>query len=347
MTRYHPESIHALPRTGGEGRSGRTAIRPKPLTAEELARAEQVAQRLHESLGMLVLELPEHARGASGMARYLRVVRNTCQRVVATLAESPPTAGMLARLPGIQGLQQIAAAFRRIEADEAGIAAVEAAIKQFAQLIRELAGSQSRLADRLARAASGRESEHALPPAQAALAARKNLFDAAADVTGRQCDVFLSIYCFRIHPDGQRLERVLAQGRIGQTARPDAMPFAFRAGDTRSEEKGGEGRAFASLDRTPAHGHTPHAILERFASDPLPLVVSRGSEGQLVQMIDHTAAPPGQPFDVVVANRSAHPAMIPGTDKSSLDEVWTLLNYPSRWLVLDVYLHRDMERMFR
>lgn len=323
------------------------ASEPQPLSEEETARADLVARRLHAVLHTLVESLPKHARGASGMARHLSVVRNTCQRVVTAVAEPQAAAQTLARFPGVQGLQLLIQGFRGVGEDEANVAAALAAVEQYDQLIRDLAGSQSKLVERLNAVAPvpGRVRSQT---SEAAEIARQRLFAAAAEVAGRRCEVNLSLYAFRLHPqDRGQLERVLVTGQIGQVATPDAMPFAFTAGDTHYDARGDAGRAFVSLDKTPAHGHTPAAVLEAFSSDPLPVVTSRGSKGQLVQTVDHRSAPRGESIDVVVANRSVHPARVPGTKRPTLDEVWVLVNYPSRHLIFDVYLHRDMERMFR
>ena len=318
-----------------------------PLTAEQASRAEQLARRLHSVLKSVVDALPDHARGASGMSRHLSVVRNTCQRVVTALA-SPPSPDVLTKLPGVRGLELFTDGFGKLGGDEATLAATSAAIRQFEEFLKEVGGSQSKLAERIEATVRGERDSASLTPNHEAALAREQLFAAAAKVMGRQSNVKISIYMFRPHPtDSTQFERVLAHGEIGQLIGPNPMPFAFRAGDTRHEEKRASGKVFASLDEVPAHGYTPNAILKEFCSDPLPLVTSRGSEGQLVQIIDHKALSYDDAIDVVIANRSIHPVKIPDTDKMSLDEAWTLLFYPARHLIFDVYLHRDMERLFR
>lgn len=323
------------------------ANRVTPLSSEQAARAGQLARRLHSVLGSLVGSLPDHARGASGMSRHLSVVRNTCQRVVTALSESP-SADVLTKLPGIRGLEQFVEGFEQIGGDEATLAATTAAIQQFDNFLKEVGGSQSKLAERIDAIPRIESDGGGLAPMREAALAREHLCSAAAKVMGRQSDVKVSLYMFQPHPtDPSKFERVLAHGEIGQRVGPDPMPFVFRTGDTRSEEKHASGHVFASLDEIPAHGHTPNAILEEFCSDPLPLVTSRGSEGQLVQIIDHTAIGPDEALDVMIGNRSVHPVKMPDTGKPALDEVWTLQSYPARHLIFDVYLHRDMERMFR
>lgn len=317
-----------------------------PLTSEQAARADHLARRLHGVLAALVETLPDHARGASGMSRHLSVVRNTCQRVVSALAD-PPAIETLTTLPGVRGIEQFLEGFEKIDGDAATIASAATAVRQFDDFLTEIGGSQSKLAERIERSSVIERDDPTHAPNRAAAKAREALCAAAAQVVGRQCDVKVSLYIFRDHPTDSRLERVLAQGEIGQLVGAEPMPFAFRAGDTRHKEKHAEGKIFASLDKTPAHGSTPNAILNEFCSDPLPLVTSRDSEGHVVQMVDASALPDGHPTDVIIANRSVHPGRMPDTGKSSFDEVWTLMFYPARHLIFDVYLHRDMERRFR
>jgi hypothetical protein len=319
-----------------------------PLSAEEAERALQVAGRLQAVLRTLVGTLPEHARGASGMSRYLSIVRSTCQRGVSVVSEPTASVGMLTRLPGVKGLRRLVEGFRAIGTDSANIASAHAAIDQLELLIKDLAGSQTKLADRINANALELDINSAVLPARSAELARKQLFASAVEVMGRQIDVRISLYAFRLHPDNSdTLERVLVTGRIGQLARIDAMPFSFRAGDTQQDQEGDRSTRFATLDDTPAHGSTPNAILRSFSTDPLPLVTSRGSDGQLVQIIDRASSRPSEPIDLVLANRSTHPAMVPNTNQPTLDEVWSLINYPARHLIFDVYLHRNMERLYR
>ena len=318
------------------------------LSAEEAERAIQVAGRLQAVLRTLVGTLPEHARGASGMSRYLSVVRSTCQRSVSVISEPAASVGMLTRLPGVKGLRQLVQGFSTIGTDPANLASAHAAIDQLELLIKDLAGSQTKLADRINTNALELDGAPSVFPARSAELARKRLFMSAAEVMGRQSDVKISLYAFRLHPDDHdKLERVLVTGQIGELARMDAMPFSFTAGDTKHEAEGDRSTPLATLDETLAHGPTPNAVLREFCSDPLPLITSRGSEGQLVQIIDQASIRPNEPIDLVLANRSAHPAMVPNTNKPTLDEVWSLINYPARHLIFDVYIHRDMERMYR
>ncbi|MCH8807457.1 MAG: Maf family protein [Planctomycetes bacterium] len=118
------------------------------------------------------------------MARHLSVVRNTCQRVVTAVAEPQAAAQTLARFPGVQGLQLLIQGFRGVGEDEANVAAALAAVEQYDQLIRDLAGSQSKLVERL-NAVAPVPARVRSQTSEAAEIARQRLFAAAAEVAGR------------------------------------------------------------------------------------------------------------------------------------------------------------------
>jgi hypothetical protein len=320
---------------------------PRPLTTPEWGEAQRVAERLHTELSHLIALLPEHARGASGMARHLDVLRATCQRVVAALGEGPVGPLVLARLPGVDGLRQFLEGFRRSGADVGEIEAAESAVEAFERLITALGGSQTRLAERLQLSAGPRGAPETglATPAQ-----REALFNTAVAITGRRCEVSLSIYAFRVAPDSPSvLERGLAKGQIGSVITPGGLPMVLSSGDTVKAEDEvrrlsvlapGDGRSAPEM-----RGRTPEAVLRPFSSDPLPMVTSRNRRGKLFQVIDPAAA--GEPLDVVTALRARHPLIDPQTGKTTLDAVWSLVSCPTARLIFDVYLHEGLERSYR
>jgi hypothetical protein len=329
------------------------ASEPKPLSNEELARADAVARRLHSELRSAVLALPERGRGATGMARHLDIERTTCQRIVTAISEPSVGPALLSRVPGIRGLRQFVEACRAARssgdggADEGRLATLEAAIEQFDNLLRDLGGSQSALIRRISAVARARQGE---PDGEhrghRSEAARRRIFEGAADVAGRHSDVNIALYAFRPWADDpDQIERALVYGAIGHRARPDAVPFVVITGhfsDTRSENKP---VGYTSLDSTPAKGHTPQAVLTEFSSDPPPLVTSGGPNGTLLQTIDPAATADGAAVDILVANYSRNHGRHPVLEDIPIEEVWTLTHYPTKYLLFDVYLHRDMARM--
>ena len=340
---------HSPPRSRGTAKvvvmpglaSSRTES-TSPLTPDEQRRAERVAARLHSDLGRIVALFPAHAAGGSAMARYLDIVRNTCQRVITALADSDPSVQTLAKLPGVKGLEQFLEAARARGIDGATIDVAESAVREFEAFIEESGRSHSGLIARIeapmtAGAAAPEDSEQA----------RAELVAAAARVTGRFVNATVSTYIFAPdRDDPSRLHRVLATALIGNTVTPSAMPVVLTSGQTR-EWVDQRDASTTFLDESPVRGSTPQAILEPFTTRPLPTVTTRGEPGNLVHVIDPRGLDDHTMFDVVTALRSVHPIRDPESGAPTLNEVWTLVNAPTRRLVQDVFLHADLERDYR
>ena len=312
-----------------------------PLSSEQLARAERLAARLQAELRAIVGSFPAHARGASGMARHIGVVRNTCQRVVSVLQESSPSAQTLVSLPGVRGLEQFLEGAERAGAEASQVELARAAVLEFERFIKENAGSQSKLGERLSAPGAG-AGEDGL----CGLAARASLYQSAVHVTGRSCQVAISIEAYRPTPgDDASIERAVVNGMIQTSVTPGGMPASILAGDTLDPDQEPQPDP-VSLDNEPTRGAAPSTILSAFSTTPLPLVTTRGSGSQLIQVVDPERVAPGALFDIVTARRFVHPSANPD-GSPALDSVWSLVNCPSQRLLFDVYFHRDMERRFR
>lgn len=342
-TERNPPKSGIVHVVSGIGNQVRGRANKKPLSASEWAEAGQVAARLKAELSALIETLPEHSRHASGLARELSVLRVTCHRVVAAVQDeaSPMT---LARLPGVEGLRQFIDGFRKTGVDAAERESALSAVEAFERLIAASGGSQTKLIERLQAGggAGGEGDETEL----ASKEDRAGLFEFASRVTGRSCEVALSIYAFRECADAPgMMDRALAKGIIGSLLTPGGLPMVLSSGDTVHGEE--EARRITLLHGENAQGRTPEAMLKPFTTDPLPMVTSRGRGGVFHQVIDPMERYDGQPLDVVTALRARHPVMDPQTGKPTLDAVWSLVNCPSKRLILDVYLDLEMERKYR
>ncbi|MFT3683966.1 MAG: hypothetical protein QM783_03390 [Phycisphaerales bacterium] len=144
------------------------------------------------------------------------------------------------------------------------------------------------------------------------------------------------------------LERALCKGQIGAVVAPGGLPLILGSGDTLKTEED-------ALRTGPGpSGRTPETILSAFSTSPLPTITNKSRTGATHQVIDPSAfAIDGEsgfeprPIDVVTALRACHLMYDPKTGMPTLDAVWSLVNGPSARLILDVYLHADMERNFR
>jgi hypothetical protein len=256
---------------------------------------------------------------------------------VAAAEAGAADASLLTRTPGVQGLRQLVDALAQAGVAAGPVADAQAAIEQFAELLKSVGGSQSRLARRLELTAASSE-----PATDEGTRRRhrENLFEAALGVTGRFSETSVAVFMYRPVPgEPGRMESVVLSGLIGHSARPDAVPLILQ---TESRESGSsKRREFRTLDEAPARGRTPSAVLEEFSSRPLPLVTSSGPDGLLVQSIDPAVAAK-TPVDVVIARRAGGSSPHPATEQPPVHEIWTLQHFPARHLIVDVLLHRDL-----
>ncbi|MEO0651710.1 MAG: hypothetical protein AAFZ65_13625 [Planctomycetota bacterium] len=168
------------------------------------------------------------------------------------------------------------------------------------------------------------------------------LFEAAREVTGRASDCWVAVYVYRPCPDDpSRVEVLRAYGLRGHSARRDAVPLVVHNFSSGIDDPDGDPR-FANLEQARAEGRTPTIVLENFTSSPPPLVTARQPGEFLVQSIDAPSPSGGAPVDLMLATRSSFPH--PANHDPHLEEVWALVNFPARHLLLDVYLHPDLAR---
>lgn len=314
----------------------------RPLDASEAAAGARIAARLHADLGRLVAQLPPAARGGSGMARHLGIVRNTCQRVSHALQDAEPSIATLAKLPGIKGLEQLLDAMRQrgVRAEDLDLTALS--VQRFARFIQDHAGSHARLIARIETPSDGSGGL-----ALGGEVTRKALFEAASGVTGRNAEASVSLYAFRPAPDDPGvLQRATVTGLWRTVVVPGGMPIVIAAGDT-LHWADAKGRTMLLADQSAAAGVTPDALLPEFTTSPLPSVSSRGRSGNLIQVIDPADLGSPETLDVFTLARANHPMRDPETGAITLDEVWSLANCASRRLVFDVFVHRDLERQIR
>ena len=311
--------------------------RPPALDAEERALAERTALRLRSELVALLEALPPDARHASGLARFLGVDRTSCQRVVFLAARPFPGLEVYERLPGVRALRALEAAARASAPPiEPGVVdGLGAATKQLQETIASLGGSLSRLCRRIAAEDAGRSRARASSEEGDA---RTRLFEAAREITGRGSECWVAVYVYRPSPtDPERLEILRANGLLGHSARRDAVPLVVHNFSSGKEPQG----RFENLDAEQGDA-SPTIVLEDFTSNPPPLVTARQPEEFLVQSVDTPTGGTSRPVDLMLATRASLPH--PASQTPPIEEVWALVNFPSRHLLLDVYLHPELAR---
>lgn len=315
-----------------------------PLSTNDMAELLTAIETLRIEIRSFLSALPVEGQSASGLARLLRVERTTCQRLVFSAMQPAGDVKLAAALPGVQGLRMVITRATTVFSRQAGLRDVarqlSAAVDAYERLIRRLAGSRARLLSRLAAPGSRAMSDRA---ATDPTSAREQLFEAAAELSGRQSDQWLAVHLYEPTANPDRLVQTRAHGLLGHVARPDAVPLTFHAFATAppSAEKNDDLGRFLPLAPA-ADDDVPAEVLRQFTSDPPPVVRSKQPQEFLVQTLDRQPSAAAEPFDIVfgMTGVMAHP----GRYAPFLEEVWALVNFPVRRLLLDVYLHREIAR---
>jgi hypothetical protein len=315
-----------------------------PLDPQELARVQQVARRLRAEVASAVNSLPVRYTTAGLMSKAIKVNRTVCHRLLTALDPATDDLAAVAMLPGIQGLRQCTRAIAKHGGDRSRTAAADAAIEQFSHLIREMAGSQTRLAARLRLNASGMKGSARGQAPSRRIQLRERLYHAAAGVIGRHIRARANISVLRPSvANPEEIEYAHTRYFIGHEMSPDAVPLIVSTNiDTVEGDERQIVHGYCALDGTPLRGSAERAILAPFSSDPLPLVTARDLSGRLVQVIDPRAADSCAPLDIALGYRVA--SICPHPRNQELPLFLDIVNVrdPVEAMVFDVYLHASL-----
>lgn len=322
-----------------------------PLTAAEAARAGRVAQRLRAELSALLTAFPPPARSPAGMARMFSISRSLCHRLVSALGESADDPRFLAAIPGIEGLRSWAAGARGAlpEISDGVFGAADAAIDEFHELIRTTAGSHAKLVARVLAPQGVQRTDPLAGPASRQVEFRKRLYELGAATVGRRIGVRSSVSILRpVEGRADQIEYANVRVFARHTARSGAMPLALFTGITHAESTDGPEStratttAFRALDGSTLTGRADTALVREFCTDPLPLIVTRGSADRLSQLVDARLAAGGKLGDVAVAYRIPALGLHPARQSPPILCEGVTVHDPIEQLVFDVYLHRSM-----
>lgn len=322
-----------------------TVTHEKPLEPAQQAALEQALRGLHRDLRDFLAVVPVEAQTASGLARKLEIERTTCQRAVSAVTQPFCGLALVGQLPGVAGLKGLVESagqrWPREKEIQDATRRLKAAVDDYADVLARVAGSRAKLLSRI----SASHTPHATQPEQLDAYARQ-LFEAAAALTGRQSQTWLAAHIYSPVARPDRLMQTRAHGLINHVAREDAVPLTFHVFNTpppseTSADDAAELGRFHPLCDEAAADDMPLELLREFSTDPPPIVRARQPNEFLVQTVD-PATGAGGACDLVFGLRGlmAHPVVA----SPFMEEVWALINFPVRWLLLDVFLHRDIAR---
>ncbi|HYD01129.1 MAG TPA: hypothetical protein VEB22_07875 [Phycisphaerales bacterium] len=234
--------------------------------------------------------LPPTDRGASSLAKRLKLDRATCQRIVATLAEPTPDARTLVNFPGIEGLRLfIDAVAQRPKAapnDKQIVDSASHAVDSLESLLEHLKVSQRGLRRLL--------DEHAVQPVDATrsendwlgqddLSARATLFNAAAHVVGRWTQSLIGVSIIRPIPGSTKFtQSVQLRAHLGHHAHGTSAPLELGA---RAQVHDTDKTVYTTLEPEGQAGPWG-ALVVPFCSRPLPRVTSRRVGGSVTHVVE-------------------------------------------------------------
>ena len=342
------QGLEGEPRRETAGGGGRASL-PEPLMPEEAQRLRQVLRRLAAELRSALRAVPEHREGASALARVLGLDRATAHRVLALAARRDPVPEVLIEAPGPEAMQQFARALGR-KRGEVGVdvAALEGAVTQFRRALQELGGgSKSRLIRRIAATVpsddNGDATSIGVVRARREQELREQLFGIASELLGRHTHTRVDVMICRLNPDDANLmDYAQIRGMIGHRARPQAQPVSVELLGKVTSAPPDAPNPLLTLDGKPVEDTLTGTLLRPFTTHPLPVVLSRGVGERVRNVVDPTYTAQGHAVDIVVGYQRPRACQHPAFDPVPTLEVGALIREPTRWLILDTWLHRDM-----
>jgi hypothetical protein len=338
-----------IPRAPGRRRGG-GATPPEPLAPEEADRLRQVLRRLAAELRSALRAVPEHREGASALARILAIDRATAHRALALAARRDPDPETLAEAPGPDAIEQLARAIGRKRADANGLdlPALGTAIAQFRRALQELGGgSKSRLLRRIAATVPAEDNGDAtsvgVVRARREHELREQLFSVTSELLGRHTHTRIDMMICRLNPDDPNLmDYAQIRGLIGHRSRPQAQPLSVELIGKVTASPPDAPNPLLTLDGKRVEDALSGTMIRPFTTSPLPVVVSRGLGDRVRNVVDPAFTAKGNAVDVVVGYQRPRACQHPAFDPVPTLEVGALIREPTRWLILDTWLHRDM-----
>lgn len=325
-----------------EARSGRRPLSAssQPLSADELSRAGYLAGRLFAELHTAIEAVPSAERGARAMARFLGVDQNIPQRVVRAVQGGDASTEFLTRLPGSATLRRFIKAVARKSAGRFDSEAALVAIDQFDTLVRELAGSQSRLAARI-RASANDPHQGSVQDPQLAERVRRRMFDGAVDTMHLSVDTQALICVLGRTSKSELLDLAAISTSVGLEVGPSAMPIVAGSALYESPEaKEAAEPEFIELEEDFTTATRFKALVPEFSSRPLPALVTQRETRSLLQIIEPPNGRPGK-FDVALGNRVTSLANPVGQPQPHI-VLGTRVRLPTKRLIYTAYLHQSL-----
>lgn len=306
------------------------------MSEQELLRLQRVGDRLISAYSRLVDALPEHARGISGMSRYLAVNKATCQRIVEGAKQSDDALAAFLRFPGVLALRLHLKACRKRTLDPTIIDACEAATAQFEAELDHYKVSHRGFIDLIASLRSATDGADSALHRRRAMEQRRALFGAARRLTGEELKAKIAVALIRPSLESpDRLQIVVAMSLVGIVRQPFARPIVpfILTGKTGDSEQGAE-----SVATDPGY-----RVLNHLSTTGLRTVRIPGSDAGMLLVAEADATRTTTPVDVSVVFYTGTP-LNPASHPGARITAGVRVMQPTHLLIHDTYLHRSLDR---
>jgi hypothetical protein len=304
-----------------------------------------IAQSLRGDFLTLLHSFPGGVRTASDIARYLRVPRPVCHRLVASIRRAGSSIELLLSLPGVKALDQIVAAAKARRCDAAAVACAERAVERYAALIERHGGSQAKL-QRAVRLLD-RVSDSGLRADLTEEDRRRSVFESARVICDRWCECKFTMAVLGPSVlDPSQVDHVGATGYLGLRAGPAATPLCTTRRLVVGQHAGLQSSPVQMHDfndDAPMHGATPQAVLARFSSQPVARVTTRTRGAETDQLIEPVGDSGTDGVDLVIGNRATG-GLSPRDEDPPIMNYGVLADAPPRTLMIALHLHRSIAR---
>ncbi|GAB5497105.1 MAG: hypothetical protein Phyf2KO_21850 [Phycisphaerales bacterium] len=315
------------------------------LGAQDLKELERCLRRMRSELLAFLSSMPVSAQNASGLSRLLEVERTTCQRMVSAITAPFPGISLAGQLPGTRGIRLLveAATKHGIELDAELLKRIDQALASYEDSTKRLAGSRSKLLKRIDRTLAATSEPGSARSGEADLVHRKALFESSAALTGRFSNLWLAVHIYTPHPQRERvISQTRAHGLVGHYAERDAVPLTFHVFGDDTDPTDDPDLQFSALKKSNVEG-VPNELLTEYSTNPVPVVHSSHPDEFIVQTIEpNPEQPEAQAIDLLFGMDGG--VTHPSCRQVNTEEVWALVNFPVRRLLLDVFMHKDLAR---
>lgn len=331
-----------------------------PLSPEQIETGSRVADRLISEIREVIRSLPLEIRGLGELSEHLKVDRNLVQRLLgASKLKDPVGVESLMQVPGPRGLLQFLAALRGAGVGDHEFDGLAAATKLFAEYLQEV-GSQASLGRRLAlRRVEGTEGEAGEMGDMAKKAEEgtgqvddpaARMFRDSRSLVGCSMDAMVTIAVIRkLGDEPLEVEDIFCEAHLGYTGTPQSVPLSFHTYTLPTD--GMKRWGMSDMEGNEPFGLSDNSVMREFSSDPLPTIVAVPTQAGngVLHIVDSADWRQGSRHDLVTLNR------IRATMDSKQGDRWqafperelsTQASYPTRNLLMDVYVEKSLFREF-